>query len=1183
MDLEKKMMLEEQNKPLISGNDLPSSTVQSLSSVAPSSSATFAIEGMTCGACVAAITSGLESLTGVSSAAVSLVTERALVHFDNNTVSSAEIKERIEDCGFDAKLLTESIIPSKLLSTSSPTTTSTTSTTSKNYNQPNPLDENSSSIYSASFAIVGMTCGACVSSITTNLEALDGVTSVAISLVTERGAVQFDSNRLSTDNIIETIEDSGFDATLISSTPLITSNINSNSNQINNESSIPNEQLKNIRLKVYGMTCSSCSNTVESVLREIDGVTDAIVNLVTEEALIYYYPSKIGPRSLVEAIEDAGFNAILSSTADNALQLESLSRVKAINKSRNEFFLCAALGIPVFSLVRFVPSLFPFLAFLKKQVFVKGLYLDDIINLFLTIPIQFYVGGKFYKASANAIRHKSLTMDVLVCISTSCAFFFSIFAMIYSICSQSSNHPSTLWETPAMIVTFIVGGKYLENKAKGQTSIALSRLISLSPSTATIYTNPENYFKATKDLDSFSTRPNVSRAELSAPASPSTSATESQLNDILLETKSIPTELIQSGDIVVVLPGEKVSADGIILRGETYVDESLVTGESLAVSKVPGDEVICGSINGFGRIDIKVIHSGNETKLSHIVQLVQDAQTSKTSIQRYADYVAGFFVPVVILLGFTTFLVWMVLSHVLHRPPHIFNNEESKFMVCLRLCISVIVVACPCALGLATPTAVMVGTGVGATNGILIKGGAVLETANKITTVLFDKTGTLTTGDMNVISFGIAENVLKKLSISADDWWKYIGCLEQSSEHPIARGILKKVRETCGLGSSVEVEGSVIDFKVKVGYGVSAKINLSPEVNDRFSEGKKTPGYVSVCVGNVRMLEDFGVQNIPGEVKDIEKKPQGQTVVVASFDGIYAGYIVISDTIRNNARETVYALKKLGLSVGIVSGDHPSVVSRVAKEVGIPSQLTWGGISPEGKLAIVDQLQSKDVEGGALPSSFNLDGCNEVVAMVGDGINDSPALARATLGISMAGATDVAMDAADIVLLKENSLLDVAASFELCHVIFRRIKLNLMWAVVYNAIMIPIAMGCFLPLGLVMHPVFAGAAMAFSSVSVVASSLMLQLWKRPKWMQQLYISTETDMTTGAAVSRRQRHMQQGSTSSSSSLSVDEEDRESTSSSSSIEPFSIFQRIKNLFVSSSTSTQAKQHQYSLLPN
>lgn len=1133
-------------------------------------SSTFAVQGMTCGACVSAITNGLESLEGVVDASVSLVTERAAVTFDPDIVSSSDIKERIEDCGFDARLISENI-PRTF-----PSSNLTKIMAEKQPSQP--------SLYSATVAISGMTCGACSASITNNLEALDGITSVAISLVTERGAIEFDPTITSTDKIIQEIEDSGFDANLISSSPISQHSTNDSTSQSLSSSNQEKLATQTLKLKVYGMTCSSCSTTVENVLRSLPGVLDALVNLVLEEATVYYDPALTGARSIVEAIEGAGFNAILASTADNALQLESLSKVKAINRARNQLIFSTLLSIPVIMLSHLTPKPFKFLAPFKSQICMPGLYLDDIVNMILTIPIQFVIGARFYTATLKAVRHRSLTMDVLVCLSTSCAFFFSILIIIVSIIQKAPNHPHTLWETSAMIITFILAGKYLENKAKGRTSSALSRLIQLSPSMATIYTNTEQYDNATKNaLES-----DFANTSLSGNSDNSTN------NESRLETKSIPTELIQHGDIVLVLPGEKIPADGIVIRGETYADESFVTGESMSVSKTNGSQVICGSINGFGRIDVRVTHSGSETKLSHIVQLVQDAQTSKTSMQRYADYVAGFFVPTVIILGLLTFAGWLIFSYTQSNLPKIFLGPSGKFIGSLTLAISVIVVACPCALGLATPTAVMVGTGVGASNGILIKGGAVLETASRVTTVLFDKTGTLTTGDMNVSSFDIVSTVLEKFGLTSVQWWKLVGCTEQGSEHPIARGIMKMVKSKCGLSENAQVEGVVENFVVSVGLGISANVKVNQSLD-----------FMKVLIGSSKMMDQSGIVDIPESIRELESQSVGQSLVLVSINGVYAGYISIADTIRENARATVSALKKLGYSVGIVSGDHPSVVSRVAKEVGISKDMVWGGVSPEGKLEIVDQLESDDLEssigaGHSGRSSFSMlkpKRRKEIVAMVGDGINDSPALAHASLGISMAGATDIAMDAADIVLLKENSLLDVAAAFQLCGRIFSCIRLNLIWAIIYNAITIPIAMGLLLPWGIVMHPVIAGGAMACSSVSVVCNSLLLQLWKRPKWLRKLYEETGTASDGTDNIQSRPREWfsnRQSRHTPVNSVDFDYDDEGSLSEAPTVvgspasatfpktEPSSpkLMERIKSAF--GVKNSNSKKHKYSLLP-
>lgn len=985
---------------------------------------------------MAAITNGVEGLGGVSKAAISLVTERGAIEYDATRVTPDQILECIEDCGFDAKLLSTKEVSAQ---SSAPQSSS------------------------ATYSVEGMTCGACVAAITNGVEGMEGVSKASVSLVTERATIEYDASIITPAQVLERIEDCGFDAKLLS-THLISNTADSNAGT----SSTNDTQLHTIadmKLKIYGMTCASCTSSIENTLLAIPGVEDAVVSLAMEEASITYDTSLTGPRSLVEAVENAGFNAILASSADNSLQLESLSRIKSITKCRNDLIICSIFALPVMIIAKMVPGVFPFLAFLKTPVF-TGLYYDDIINFLLTLPIQFGVGAHFYTSASKALSHRAPTMDVLVCLSTSCAFFFSVLSVIASIILRYPKHPATLWETSAMLITFITAGKYLENKAKGQTSVALSSLISLSPSSATIYSSPEKYEET---------------------------LASGNFDRTALEQKTVSSDLLQPGDIVVLLPGEKIAADGVVISGESYVDESLITGESMPVTKRVGDLVICGSINGHGRMDVKVQKTGSDTKLAHIVQLVQDAQTSKTEVQRYADKIAGVFVPSVIFLGFGTFFVWMILSHMLRNPPKVFDGVESKFMVCLHLCISVIVVACPCALGLATPTAVMVGTGVGASHGILIKGGAVLETASRVTTVLFDKTGTLTTGKMMVSDYERLSTI-GSVVIKPKTWWMLVGSVEQSSEHPVAKGIVAKARAECGLEeastlpgvTSTTFEVILSDFKVVVGEGVHATVEI-PSENVSYT----------IVTGNGKLLGSRGIE-LPEAAKQ-NVITAGQTIVFVAINDTYAGYISLSDTIRPSAAATVDALKRLGYSVGMVSGDQPSVVARVARKLGIPPSRAWGGVSPEGKLQIIDRLQSLDPELGG--QGINLDGkCAEVVAFVGDGINDSPALTQASLGISLASATDAAMEAADIVLVKEDALIDVPAAFHLSRTTFKRIKLNLVWAIIYNMFMIPFAMGVFLPFGVMLHPVFAGAAMAFSSVSVVISSLLLQRWKCPDWI-----------------------------------------------------------------------------------
>lgn len=886
-----------------------------------------------------------------------------------------------------------------------------------------------------------MTCGSCVASITNGLESLDGVKSAAISLVTERGAIEFDDNVIKPEEITERVEDCGFDASIIDCG-------SSGSKSKAHQSS----KKETVRLKIYGMTCSSCSNSVEEGLRSLEGVESAIVLIATEEAKVVYDSDEVGVRDLIEAVESRGFDAILAKSADNSAQIEALTRVKEIQQYRWDLIRCLIFAVPVFVLSMLTPHVFPFLNFLKFKI-INGLYFDDLLNFCLTVPLQFGIGARFYKNAYNSLSHGAPTMDVLVCLSTSCAFFFSCLSVLYAVITHRDQRPSTLWDTATMLVTFIMCGKYLENKAKGQTSVALSRLISLVPSTTSIYDNyPVDGEQVTGHLDE----------------------------------RTISTDLVQVNDVVILRPGEKVPADGIVITGSSYLSESLITGESFPVTKNPGDLVIGGSVNGPGRIDFRVTRVGSETKLSQIVKLVQDAQTSRAPVQRFADYVSGYFVPTVICLGLGTFLVWLVMSHVMKNPPAVFNNGEGSFMICLRLCISVIVVACPCALGLATPTAVMVGTGVGAQNGILIKGGAILEVANSVDTVLFDKTGTLTSGNMSVTEF----NKPTSCKISEENWWKLIGSVEQNSEHPVAQTLITRARKVCGLESHQSFICSTSNVKVSIGQGIQATVVNN---GDTFQ----------VAVGNSKLFDSMGTE-FPSEISGL-LSTLDQTVVMVAIDNEYTGYVCMSDGIRPEAKIAINALKRLGLEVGLVTGDQAPVAMKVAKSLGISNSMVWAGVSPEGKIDIVKKLhgQSDDNDEDNYVEE-------RVVAMVGDGINDSPALAAASLGIAMTGASDVAMEAADIVLLKEHSLLDVAAAIHLSRKSFARIKLNLFWAVIYNVIMIPFAMGFFLPFGIMLHPMVAGGAMAFSSVSVVASSLLLQTWQPPKWMQMSENANEED-------------------------------------------------------------------------
>ncbi|KAK9237078.1 E1-E2 ATPase-domain-containing protein [Lipomyces kononenkoae] len=881
------------------------------------------------------------------------------------------------------------------------------------------------------FAVEGMTCGACTAAINAAVERVPGVKSVAVSLVTERASVVHDVDLVSPEQLREAIEDCGFDAHVLSS------QANEAPSDVSGSTDIAKTEI--VYIKVFGMTCSNCSTTVESALRAVPGVQEALVALATEEAKVTYDPSQVGVRDIVDAINDTGFDALLPDMMDNTTQIQSLARTKEIQSWRRAAFQSTCLSTPIFILNMILPYWAGAYDFGRWTFIVPGLHVRELLSLALATPVQFVIGKRFYVSAYRSLKHGSPTMDVLVSLSTFTAYIFSCFTMVVAIATASEAPPHTVFETSAMIIAYITYGKYLENRAKGQTSAALSRLLSLTPSMATIYADPKNV---------------------------AVNATE----------REIPSELIQVDDIVVLRPGAKAPADGVVVFGDSYMDESLVTGEPIPVEKHIGSSIIGGTINGAGRLDFRVTRAGKDTQLAQIVKLVQDAQTTRAPIQRFADIVAGKFVPIVIILAVVTFVVWMILSHALVTPPDIFTSSESKFMVCLKLCISVIVVACPCALGLSTPTAVMVGTGVGAQNGILIKGGPVLEQATHINKVVFDKTGTLTIGKMSVVSHSKAP-IWDSSEYRQKLWWRLVCAVESGSEHPIGKAIVAEATIFLGEDNSADLlkdkndELLTSEFVVIMGRGVRAAVRHGDEL-------------YTVAIGNVQFMCDSGV-DMPSSILKASTESTATDICIA-IQNAFAGHISLNDIIRKDARGTILALEKMGISVAMVTGDQRLPALRVAREVGIPESQVWSGVTPHEKQELIRTMQ--------------IESPDAVIAMVGDGINDSPALATAHVGLAMATGTDVAIEAADIVLLRPDTLLmDVAVSLSLCRTIFNRIKANLLWATLYNFVMIPFAMGVFLPLGWSLPPMAAGLAMALSSVSVVASSLELKRWKRPRW------------------------------------------------------------------------------------
>lgn len=987
--------------------------------------------GMTCVNCTTAVERALRSSSGVITAQCNLAAKDVAISYEDSATTIPELMEAVEDAGFgtvepntDVRIEKNQPIFSSSFATSDmslPIFSSEKQSSSGTAEAPR--------MTTTVIAIQGMTCGSCTAAIESQVEPskVAGLATFSISLISERAAATHDSNILPSEKIIEMIEDCGFDAQIVTTECAL--------DMLGDQ---PEDRTETVTLKIFGMSCSSCVNKIESALLLCDGIEAAVVSLSLEEARVSYRSALIGLRDVVEVVQSLGFDALLGADMnDNAAQLESLAKTKESQAWRSTFWKSLLLTIPVFALNKICRQFNAGRSFFDVTLIVPGLRLGDVLSLFLTIPVQFGIGRRFYAVAYNSLKHGSATMDVLVCLGTTCAFAFSLLSMVVAIVVVDHPPAATFFDTSGMLITFVTLGRYLENKAKGATSAALSKLMSLAPSTATIYEDPSDPTKA------------------------------------MLE-KIVPTELVQIGDIVLLKPGAKVPADGIVVAGVSYVDESMVTGEVKPLRKQKGALVVAGTVNGRGRLDFQVQRTGRDTQLAQIVKLVQEAQTTKAPIQRFSDVVAGYFVPTVIILGILTFLAWMILSHVMQDPPMIFRHDGAggKTMTCLKLCISVIVVACPCALGLATPTAVMVGTGMAASHGVLIKGGAVLETATKVTKVIFDKTGTLTYGSMSVRDVQISKPWMAPNA--RNSWWTLIGAAEQNSEHPSGKAIVDRAKAELGLAELEFIPSRCNKFEAIPGHGIICQMELDDQ-----------PGHIfAVLVGNAKFLEINGIAITAdaGSLKNNEL--QGRSCVYVAIDGVFTGFLSLADQIKPDASKTISALLYMGKEVAMVTGDQYSTAIRVADQAGIPRTSVWAGVTPSGKKEIIEEMQR--------------DG--QIVAMVGDGINDSPALAVADVGIAMSSGTDVAIEAADIVLMRHGSTLDVPVALLLSNAIFRRIKMNLLWACLYNLLAIPFAMGFFLPFGLHLHPMIAGGSMAMSSVSVVCSSLLLKYWQRPAWL-----------------------------------------------------------------------------------
>ena len=822
------------------------------------------------------------------------------------------------------------------------------------------------------FPVTGMTCASCSTRVEKGLKKVAGVESAQVNLATEQATVSYDPQQVNPQHLVAAVEDAGY--------------------------GVIAEQ---IELPITGMTCASCSTRVEKALRKTPGVLEANVNLATERATVTIAPGVADLGTLTAAVEAVGYGVIAPAAADAAAEgedAETLARRAELSDKRRKLMVAIAFGLPLFvlAMARDFGLIAPWfvgaaadmmaqmpgasMADMMEHVAAR----DDLLNwLFLALatPVQFYAGRDFYVHAWKALKARTANMDTLIALGTSAAYFYSLWLLL----AGMSGH--VYFETAAVIIALVLVGKFMEARAKSQTSAAIKALMGLQAKTA-----------------------RVLRGGVEA---------------------DIPLAQVRVGDIVIVRPGEKVPVDGVLTQGGSALDESMLTGESMPVQKQVGDAVIGATLNRTGSFQFRATRVGKDTALAQIVRMVQEAQGSKAPVQKLVDQVSSVFVPIVIVIALATFFVWWLVT-----------GDPVQAMI---FAVSVLVIACPCALGLATPTAIMVGTGTGAANGILIKNAEALERAAKLTTVVFDKTGTITQGQPAVTDIVTAGDEAELLRLA--------GSVERGSEHPLGEAVVRAAQSR-GL-TLAQPEG----FAAIAGHGVSAAV-----------EGKQ------ILIGSPRMMREQGIV-IDRFAADIERlQGEAKTAVVVAVAGQALGVLGIADPVKSSSAAAIAALISQGVQVVMLTGDNRRTAEAIGRQVGLVPDQVIAEVLPEMKAAEVKRVQ----------------GAGGVVAMVGDGINDAPALAQADVGIAMGTGTDVAMETADVTLLR-GDLRSVPQAIQLSRATMRTIRWNLFWAFIYNVIGIPLAAGVFYSL-LVwqLSPIYAAAAMAFSSVFVVTNSLRLR-------------------------------------------------------------------------------------------
>lgn len=1113
----------------------------------------FKISGMTCASCVRTIERGLTKLPGVDpkSVQVNLLTQSGTLSTRGGILDEQTLVNAVKQMGYTA---------SKVVFISSPSPQENTHTIAT---------------YRADMIITGMYCPKCIEKVHSALVKLHGMRSktIQVDLQSGRASFEFTGEFITRQRIHQTILQLGFSAESIKITKSMTKVIDSDNVSISSQKS---NRFVTTHLVVTGMTCSSCVANIERTMMKQPGVVSCQVNLLAKSAVIEHDPSIIGARSLAHMIEQIGYKAELAQdTQGNTISEQRASMREVMDKElallRSRFLWSLLFAIPVVLIsmifMMALPKSNPVHRFFMREI-THGLSIGDLILFLLSTPVQLWLGWPFYqKAYKSLVYAHTANMETLVAMGTTVAYVASVASVIAAMARPDAGSMSlNYFETSVLLITFIHFGKWLEALAKGKTAETITKLMDLQPEKAILVEISKQ------------PRPSMDEAASSI-ITPDKNAIE--IEDVLVE-KEIDSKDIQVGDILKINAGGRIPCDGKIWRGTSAADESMITGESVPVNKKEGDSVITATINLSAPIYIRAIRVGSDTTLSRIIQLVQDAQASpKAPIEQLADNISSIFVPVVILLALITFIVWEVLSVKNLYPDEWVPMGENKTIFSLMLAVTVLVIACPCGLGLASPTAVMVGTGVAAKYGVLVKGGGyALEMANRITTVAFDKTGTLTMGKPIVTHSWINKstreedsNLDQRVSI-----WKILGRVASASNHPLSKAIEKKARyiiealaknpnlsdselivnnvdiadeELESSGADNLFDGvSITNAQEVPGRGLLATITLSKEISENLTGKLRNVRALNVFLGNQEwMNENHARYENSRQTKAcrdllIDWQNLGQSIVLVAASPVVGdeepssaddhkegcknacacdicncatnslccsasktmmiSQLAIADIPRPESTQLIAELRKRGIEVWMITGDNERTGRVIGKQLGIPADYVLAGVKPEQKADKIRNLQRRGIRSGNThgDSSFWKRNGKEhhqaVVAMVGDGINDSPALAQADVGISVGSATDIAIEAASIVLIR-NNLMDLLTMYDISRTVVRRIRFNFMWAFLYNVVAIPIAAGVLFPAtGQGLPPYIAGIAMVASSVSVVCSSLLLRLYKAPK-------------------------------------------------------------------------------------